>query len=471
MSTAESLLPAECLEPLNMPAGEEKAMTVTEKVERQIGQIERFNDRVRAIITAMPDEARAAAARLDARAQDGYPGGALSGLTVSVKDNIDVAGVRSTAGSKFFSDRVADSDATVVSRLRETGAVLVGKVNLHEFAFGGTTQNPHHGSCRNAWNLDHIPGGSSGGSGASVGAGMCDVSLGTDTGGSIRIPAALNGLVGLRPTVGRVSNHGAFPVSVMFDTIGPLAHTVGEAAAVFEAIAGYDPADEFSADVPVASWLSRRGAGVNGIRIGIPRNFFYESIDVEVNDAVRKAAGQLGELGAQLVEVDIPGVELVHKQMSDVLLCDAASVHRDRLQQQPELFGADVSERMMIGYGVSGVDHAAGLRAQKLWQRQVELLLENVDVVLTPTVGFGAPPVAESQAMIAATRNLTRLTFPWSFAQVPALSVPCGFTGEGLPIGMQLVGRHFDEALLFALGDAFQAVTDHHRKRPAIWPS
>lgn len=445
-------------------------MTVTEKVERQLGQIRRVNDRMRAVTTAMPEEALAKAAALDARSEADRPAGPLAGLTVSIKDNIDVAGVSSTAGSRFFAERIANSDATVVARLREAEAVLIGKVNLHEFAFGGTTQNPHHGSCRNAWNLDHIPGGSSGGSGASVAAGMCDVSLGTDTGGSIRIPAALNGLVGVRPTVGRVSNHGAFPVSVMFDTIGPLAHTVAEAAAVFEVLAGYDAADEFSIDVPVQSWLSRRGAGLRGTRIGIPRNFFYDGIDPEVNDAVRLAAAQLGELGMHLVDIDVPGAEFVHKQMSDVLLCDAASVHRDRLEKQPELFGADVRERMMIGYGISGLDHAAGLRAQMAWRRQVELLFENVDAIVTPTVGFGAPPVAESQAMIAATRNLTRLTFPWSFAQVPAISVPCGFTSAGLPIGMQVVGRHFDEALLFTIGDAFEAATDHHRKRPAIWP-
>lgn len=444
-------------------------MSITAKVERQIRQIERLNPQIQAVITPMPEVARETARRIEDRASDGRPEGALAGLTVSIKDNVDVVGVRSTAGSKFFGDRIANADATVTARLRQAQAALIAKANLHEFAFGGTTQNPHHGFCRNPWNPDHIPGGSSGGSGASVAAGMCDVSLGTDTGGSIRIPAALNGIVGVRPTVGRISNVGAVPVSAMFDTIGPLAHTVVEAAAVFEAIAGYDPEDEFSEDVSVESWISRRAQGAAGLVIGVPRNFFFEGIDPEVNAAVRTAIATLRELGMGVIEIDVPGVEAVHKKMTDVLLCDAASFHRERLENHPGDFGRDVYERMMIGYRTSGIDHAAGMRAQKHWRRQIELLLEEVDLIVTPTVGFGAPRVADAQVMIEATHGLTRLTFPWSFAQVPALSMPCGFTSAGMPIGMQLVGRHFDEALLFAVGDAYQGASDHHLKRPALW--
>jgi aspartyl-tRNA(Asn)/glutamyl-tRNA(Gln) amidotransferase subunit A len=439
------------------------------KVERQISHIERLNPQLRAIITPMVEEARTTARQVDKAAADDLPVGALAGLTVSLKDNIDVAGVRSTAGSKFFSERIANADAAVTTRLRQGQAALIAKVNLHEFAFGGTTQNPHHGFCRNPWNPDHIPGGSSGGSGASVAAGMCDVSLGTDTGGSIRIPAALNGLVGVRPTVGRVSNAGSVPVSPMFDTISPLAHTVATAAAVFEAIAGYDPEDEMSTDAPVESWISRRARGVSGLTVGVPRNFFFDGIDPDVDGAVRAAITTLGELGMRVIEIDVPGVDEVHERMTHVLLCDAASFHRERLEKAGDSFGPDVYERMMIGYRTSGIDHAAGISAQRHWRRKVELLFDKVDILAMPTVGFGAPPIAESQAMIAATRNLTRLTFPWSFAQVPAFSIPCGFTSAGLPIGMQIVGRHFDEALLFAVGDAYQGVTDHHLKRPATW--
>ncbi|MEQ8967283.1 MAG: amidase [Azospirillaceae bacterium] len=444
-------------------------MTICEKIEGQLARIEELNPRVRAVITPMADKAWAAARGREANDDRGAPPGALRGLSLSIKDNIDVAGVRSTAGSKFFADRVANRDATVVRRLTEAQAIIVAKANLHEFAFGGTTQNPHHGSCRNPWNLDAIPGGSSGGSGASVAAGMCDVSLGTDTGGSIRIPAALNGLVGLRPTVGRISNAGSVPVSPMFDTIGPLAHTVVDAADVYEAIAGYDPSDDHSVDRPIESWRSRRARGFQGLRIAVPRNFFFEHVDPEVDRAVRQAISVLEEIGGAPQEIELPNVDQVHELMTFVLLCDAASYHRHRLETQPDLFGPDVYERMMIGYRTSGIDHAAGLRAQAAWRRQIEGLFEDVDVVVTPTVGFGAPEVSDAQQMIEATRHLTRLTFPWSFAQVPALSIPCGFSEAGLPIGMQLVGRHFEEATLFALGSAFQDVTDFHKARPELW--
>lgn len=443
-------------------------MTILQKIDAQLDRIERLNPRVGAIITPMPEEARATARDLDANGADGVVPGVLKGMSVAIKDNIDVAGVRATAGSKFFSDRVADGDATVTRRLQEAQAVIVAKANLHEFAFGGTTQNPHYGSCRNPWNLETIPGGSSGGSGASVAAGMCDASLGTDTGGSIRIPAALNGLVGLRPTVGRVSNAGSVPVSPMFDTIGPLARTVMEAAAVYEAIAGYDPADDRSADRPVESWVTRRAGGVGGLQVGVPRGFFFHRIDADVERAVRTAITILSDLGCSVREIELPGVEAVHALMTHVLLCDAAAFHRDRLESAPDTFGPDVHERMMIGYRTRGIDHAAGLQGQARWRRQVERLFEAVDVVVTPTVGFGAPRIADSRRMIEATRDLTRLTFPWSFAQVPALSVPCGFDGEGLPIGMQLIGRPFDEAVLFALGSAYQDVTEFHHARPDL---
>ena len=437
-------------------------MTLAETVELQLARQARLNPELRALITTMDAEARLDAARATAA-------GPLSGLTVSVKDNIDVAGVRSTAGSTFFADRVANADATVSARLRSAGGVVIGKANLHEFAFGGTTQNPHHGRCRNPWDTERIPGGSSGGSGASVAAGMCDVSLGTDTGGSIRIPAALNGVVGLRPTVGRVPNTGSVPVSEQFDTIGPLAYSARDAAAVFEAIAGYDPKCEMSVNHPVESWTSIRARGLGGLKVGIPRTFFFESIDPEVEAAVRALIGTLSDLGLFVHEIELPGAEHIHAQMSSVLLCDAAAYHRRRLEEAPGRFGEDVRERMMIGYETTGLDYADGLFAQRQWRRQIEELFQTVDLVVTPTVGFAAPRISESARMIEATRGLTRLTFPWSFAQVPALSLPCGLTGEGLPIGGQLVGRHFGEALLFAVADAVQEVTAFHKNRPALW--
>ena len=442
-------------------------MTLIEKVDLQLARQKRLDPTLHAVITPMTDTARAEAKQRGRRGA--AASGPLTGLTVGLKDNIDAAGVRSTAGSAFFVDHIANSDATVTARLRAAGAVLMGKLNLHEFAFGGTTQNSHHGSCRNPWDTACIPGGSSGGSGVAPAAGFCDVALGTDTGGSIRIPAALNGVVGLRPTVGRVPTTGSVPVSAMFDTIGPLAYRAADVAAVFEAIAGYDPACEMSVDVPVESWLSVRARGVSGLRVGVPNAFFFDGIDREVEAAVRRLIATLGDLGMSVHGVDLPGVGAVHAQMTNVLLCDAAAYHRDRLEQAPERFGSDVLERMMIGYHTSGIDHASGIIAQRHWRRQVEGLFDQLDLIVTPSVGFAAPKVSESAQMIEATRGLTRLTFPWSFAQVPALSLPCGFTKAGLPIGAQLVGRHFGEAVLLAVADAVQEVTDVHLQRPTLW--
>jgi aspartyl-tRNA(Asn)/glutamyl-tRNA(Gln) amidotransferase subunit A len=445
-------------------------MTLIEKVDHQIAQQERLNPILRAVITPMADTARAEAARRGASGgTEAQASGPLTGLTVAIKDNIDVAGVLSTAGSAFFADRVANADATVTARLRAAGAVLIGKLNLHEFAFGGTTQNPHHGSCRNPWDTDRIPGGSSGGSGVAPAAGFCDVALGTDTGGSIRIPAALNGVIGLRPTVGRVPSTGSVPVSAMFDTIGPLAYRAADVATVFEAIAGHDPNCEMSVNMPVESWISVRARGVSGLRVGLPDAFFFDGLDPEVEAAVRGLVATLSDLGLQVSKVDLPGIDAVHEQMTNVLLCDAATYHRERLEQAPDRFGADVLERMMIGYRTSGMDHAAGVIAQRHWRRQVEGLFDHVDLIVTPTVGFPAPRITDSAQMIAATRGVTRLTFPWSFAQVPVLSLPCGFTKTGLPIGAQLVGRHFDEAVLLAVADAVQDVTDAHLRRPPLW--
>ena len=437
----------------------------SDRTERCLDAIERRNRSLNALITVTPDQARATAAELDAQIAAGDRLGAAAGLVISIKDNIDTAGLRTTSGSAFFADRVPDEDAEVVRRVAQAGTVLIGKANLHEFAFGGTSQNPHHGPCRNPWDAEAIPGGSSGGSAASVAAGMCEASLGTDTGGSVRIPAALNGVVGLRPTVGRIPNRGSTPVSPRFDTIGPLGRTVAEVAAIYEAIAGYDPLDETSVDTPVESWTTLT-RGLGGLRIGLPTSFFFDGLHAEVDQLVRAAARTLEGLGAKIIPVHTQEAAETHARMISVVLSDVAAFHRERLETRPETFGADVHERMMLGFRTSGMDYAQGMRQQERWGRQVRGIFEEVDMVLTPTVGFPAPKAVETKEMIATTRELTRLTFVWSYAELPALSVPCGFTRAGLPVGMQLVGRKWSEARLLAIGAAYQQVTDYHHRRP-----
>jgi aspartyl-tRNA(Asn)/glutamyl-tRNA(Gln) amidotransferase subunit A len=434
------------------------------RLEDCIGRIATYNDTLHAMITPLPEAARAVAARQ----QEQRAGGALAGVILSVKDNIDTADVRTTRGSKWFADRVPHHDATVVARLRRAGAVIIGKDNLHEFAFGATSQNPHHGACRNPWNINAIPGGSSGGAGVSVAAGFSEIAIGSDTGGSVRIPAALNGVSGLRPTVGRISNDGTMPVSAAFDTIGPLARRMRDVATAYEVIAGYDARDPRSIDRHVESWASLHAGGLSGMRIGVPWALAETEAIPEVVTLLRAAMAVFVHLGAVVTNAQIDSIEDVHVAMQTCAQADAAAVHQDRFERDPAMFGADVERRLRLGRAITGAAYSAAISQQAAWQRRLEDTFADADVLAMPTVGFPAPLVSDAADMIAATHRLTRLSTPWSFAALPAVSVPCGFV-NGLPIGLQLVGPPWSEARLLAAGVAFQEVTDHHHRAPKLF--
>jgi aspartyl-tRNA(Asn)/glutamyl-tRNA(Gln) amidotransferase subunit A len=437
---------------------------VSERAAACLEATARLNPTLKGMITVNPatmDEAAAAQARLEAGLLP-----AAGGAIVSVKDNIDTSGLRTTMGSSFFADHVPNADAVVVQRLRRAGCVIVGKANLHEFAFGGTTQNPHHGAARNPWNTDAIPGGSSGGSGSTVAAGLCEVSLGTDTGGSIRIPAALNGVVGLRPSTGRVPNTGSFPVSAAYDTIGPLARTVSLVAAVYEVIAGYDAADDVSVDCPVESFANRFSRPVDGLRVGVPEDWCFADIDPEIERLVRAAISVLRYLGCAVSKIDLPEAGAIQGHLLSMVQADGATVHAARMADAPEQFGADVLERLRLGQAVTSRVYADAMRARERWLRRLDGVFGDIDVILTPTCPTPAPFIANSARMIETTRGISRFTYAWSMAGVPALSVPCGFTAAGLPGGMQLVGPRFEEARILALGAHYQLATDFHLRRP-----
>lgn len=425
--------------------------------------IDQINPRIHALLTVTADDARGAANRLDSL---GTWGGPLHGMLVSVKDNIEVAGVRTTWGSKTHWDYVSRADAEVVSRLRRSGAILVGKDNMAEFAYGGTSQNEISAGVRNPWDLTRIPGGSSGGSGAAVAAGLTDASLGTDTAGSVRVPAAMCGVVGLRPTVGRVSNRGSFEDSVAFDTIGPLARTVATVAQVFAAIAGYDPQDPASVDRPLENFLPGIGDGVRGLRIGIPRNFYFEDIEPGVEACVLEAIRVFQTAGAQVCDVTIPRAEESHARTSLCLLAaDMADLHRNRMKDQSGLIGAEVLRRLEAGVSITGADYAQSLRWLRDWRLEVSGLFAGIDLILTPTTPIVATKIAASADMISATRQLSRFTVGLGAAGFPAMSVPCGFDGQGLPVGMQLIGAHFAEPVLFRAGVEYQKRTDFHARQ------
>lgn len=444
------------------------AMThdIVEHTRRQLALGQALNPQLNSMISFNPQALQEAQVAADRLAHAPLPG--VGGRTVSLKDNIDTAGWTTTMGSAFFREHVPTSDAPVVQRLRAAGAVIVGKANLHEFAFGGTTQNPHHGLGGNPWNVDAIPGGSSGGSGSSVAAGMADVSLGTDTGGSIRIPAALNGVAGLRPTHGRVPNTGCFPVSAAYDTIGPLARTVAEVAWAHEVISGWDAGDDCTVDRPVDSWEHAYAKGVKGLRIGVPGHWALTALEPDVEQRIREAIEVMKDLGADVFDIDLPGAEQAQSQLMPMVHADAASVHAERLTHQPEVFGADVLARMRVGQAVTGPEYAAGMRFKERWLRQLERTFTEVDVVLTPTCPVTAPLRIDTARMLETTRQISRYTYAWALAGTPALSVPCGFAGNGLPVGMQLVAPRWFDSRVLALGAHYQAVTDHHLRRPAM---
>jgi aspartyl-tRNA(Asn)/glutamyl-tRNA(Gln) amidotransferase subunit A len=438
-------------------------------VEHCLSAIARLDGRLKAMITTTADSARARAQALDALAARGERAGLLHGLTVTLKDVIHTAGVRTTNGANFPDEETPGEDAEVVTRLARAGAVTIGKANLHEFAYGGTTQNPFHGSCRNPWDIDRIPGGSSGGSGSGVAAGFAHASLGTDTAGSGRLPAALNGIAGLRPTPGRISLRGVTPVSAAFDTISPMARRVSDIAHLYAALAGYDPLDPVSVDRAVEDPITPMSAGVAGLRLGVPRRYFFEGMDAGVAKAIEAALVTLERLGARLIEVDVPSAESASLPFEQLFHTDGTGYHEERLARAPERYGTDTRERLTtLGGKVSGPTYARALVWAAAWRRRLEAVFAGVDALVHPSAPAVAPTVAECRSTTATTRRFTPYCYPWSLACVPVLSVPAGFAEHGMPCGLTIVAAWWREPMLFRIGEAYQRATDWHLREPAI---
>jgi aspartyl-tRNA(Asn)/glutamyl-tRNA(Gln) amidotransferase subunit A len=355
----------------------------------------------------------------------------------------------------------------VAARLHNAGAILLGKLHLHEWAIGATTQNPHFGPCHNPWDSKRIPGGSSGGAGAALAADMTLGAIGTDTGGSVRIPAALNGVSGIRPTVGRVSIRGVVPVSWTFDTIGPMARRAEDVAHLLQVVAGYDPEEPTSVDAPTSDYFADLHSGVKGLRVGLLGGHFQTEPEAAVASAVRTAAGVFEDLGAHIEEVVLRGAEEVIDRMSELILTEAAAFHRTRMEEHPDDFGHDVMTRLRRGAAVTGVQYALARQEQRRWQRYVEQVLARYDLLLGPTCGMGAPLIGESDG-VETTRRLTRFSYPLNLALVPVLSIPCGFTDPGLPVSLQIVSRQWKEALVLRAAWAYQQATDWHMRRPKV---
>lgn len=445
-------------------AGERSARALTEAY---LSRIEAQDPPLNVFRTVTSEAALARASEIDEQVSRGEDPGTLAGVPVAIKDNIELADVPMTASTSFLRDHIARSDAPVTRALKRAGAVIVGKAHMSEWAIGGTTQNIHFGVGHNPWDPERVPGGSSGGSGAAVAAGLALAALGTDTGGSIRLPASLCGLVGVRPSKGRVSNRGSVPVAWSYDTIGPLTHRVADAAAVLRVIAGYDADDPVSRDVGVPDYVRELERGAEGLRVGVLSGSFREApLTPATAVALDAAVEKLGEIGLRIDEVELPGHLQMAELTADMLLAEAAAFHHERLAERPEIFAPDVLTRLRRGAAVTGPQYARGRQAQREWLRRVLQTLDGRDVLLAPGCPFPAPLISESDPL-PMTGLLAHFCSVWSLAGTPAMVVPVGFV-DGLPVAMQLIGRPFEEATAMRIGHAYQQVTDWHLRRPAF---
>jgi aspartyl-tRNA(Asn)/glutamyl-tRNA(Gln) amidotransferase subunit A len=441
-----------------------RQLSAVELTRGYLDRIERDNPRLNAYVTVMSEHALAAAAERDEETVSGRSRGPLHGIPIGLKDNIDTAGVATTAASAVYLDRVPSMDAPVVTRLAEAGAVILGKLNMHEFAYGGTSAITHFGPVRNPWNTDHTPGGSSGGSAAAVAGRLCAAALGTDTAASVRYPAACCGVAGLKATHGLASVRGIVPLSESHDHVGPIARSVEDCALVMTPLIGFDPADPMSIDVPAPDLLSGIGREVHGLRVGTPRHPFWDDLDPDVRARVDAAVGVLGELtGVAPVDVELPVFDSFPFMLAEIyayhaeLLADPAVHARyDSVTLGRILGGAEIPLAVALG----------SRREWHLARNAAAGMFADVDVLVTPTAMAPAPTIAEAPVDMAEEFSLIRNTVPFNTFGVPTISVPCGFTSNGLPVGLQISGPPLGEATVLAVAHAYEQHTTWHLQRP-----
>jgi len=448
-----------------------KQISSTELVEAALRRIERLNPSLNAFITVVADAARrqALAADRELRRKRGSRAlGPLHGVPISLKDNYCTRGIRTTAGSRILTNFIPQEDAEAAARLARAGAILLGKTNMHEFAYGITNENPHYGAARNPWNQECMTGGSSGGSAAALAAGIGLGATGTDTGGSIRIPAALCGVVGLKPTFGLVSVAGIIPLAETFDHAGPMARTVVDTCILLEAMAGEHPRGA----VP-PNFQKLRTIRPRKFRMGWPKEYFFDRVDAEVKHAVEAAVKCLESLGGRIVEVSLPRLLKSVEPSTNIALAEATNYHQAMgyFPALAEEYGDEVSKRLELGTKVRAVDYLRALDVKRGITRDFDAAFERVDVIAAPALPVSAPRLGTKEMEVAGEKETVRSAFvrlnrPANFTGHPAISVPCGFTRAGLPIGLQLIGPYWSEARLLAIAHAYEEATEWHNGRP-----
>jgi len=445
-----------------------KKVSPLDLVESTLDRIGRIENRVNAFVTVMRDEALQSARHAEGEIRRGFYRGPLHGIPVAVKDLVDTAGTRTTSGSKVRADYVPKKDAAVIERLRAAGAVIIGKTVTYEFAYV-SVKSP----TRNPWNLDRQPGGSSAGSGAAVSSGMCLAAIGTDTGGSIRVPSCFNGIVGLKPTYGLVSKRGVTTLAWTMDHVGPMTKTVEDAAIVLNVIAGFDRADPASIDFSHPDYTRSLRESVSHLRLGVPTNYFFERIDPEVEGAFRESIEVLRKLGAEIREIEIPLLEHTMGAEFTIIAAEATAYHEKSLRSKARLYDQEVRMFLELGELLPSRYYLKAQRVRGLIKTAIEGALKSVDLIVTPTSPVAPARLGQEEFRFEGVKEnvlyaYVRNCCPFNLAGIPAVSVLCGFTHENLPIGLQIAGRAFDEAMVLQVAYAYESATDWHLRNPPI---
>ena len=453
-----------------------REVSPVEVTEAALAQADRLQPTLHSFITLLHEQARMQAKEQEDALSKGDYRGPLQGIPIGIKDNIATGGIRTTVGSKVLADNVPNKDAHVVRLCKQAGAIILGKENLHEFASGATSNNPHYGTVHNPWAHEHIPGGSSGGGAANVAACVTYASLGTDLGGSVRLPGHFCGVVGLKQTYGRVSQRGLLVTSFNGDHIGPLTRSVRDSTLVLQAIAGSDPLDPSTVPVPVPDYSAQLERGVRGLKMGIPSSHFFDLLDSEVESAVRQAITALEKQGAEPRDVAIPSIKYIGA-LRFAANADSVVTHEAYIKAHRKDYGPDVLYRYLAGQFVLGRDYSKALKVQRLIKEEFARALQEADFLVAPTSPVPAPRIDAATQSVGGTEHrlrgpgsgiVARNTIPANATGLPAITVPCGFTQSGLPIGLQIICRPFEEELLFRVAHSYEEDSPSRGRRPAI---
>ena len=452
---------------------EGRELSPVELVQGALDRIERLEPKLNAFLDVFADQALEDARTAEREIAAGDYRGPLHGIPVGLKDIIDVAGRPTTGGAAFLRDNVADRDATVTTRLRQAGAVIMGKLNLVEFAMGATGLNPHYGNTHNPWDPERVTAGSSTGSAASVAAGMLAGALGSDTGGSIRMPAALCGIAGLKPTYGFVPRSGVLPVSWSCDHVGPMARRTDDCAHMMNALAGYDPRDPASSREPVPDFTSGLGLGLDGIRIGVPQHFFFDDLEPEIEPALRQALALMERNGARLMDLPMPWASKGRAINTAVVMPEAVSVHERWITEHADLYSPEVRARIQSAFSIPAIEYVRAQRARRWFSERMMEAMQDVDVLVTPTVPVRTPTIEACTPPPGANEGregarLPLFTGVFNTTGQPSLSVPCGFTEDAMPIGMMISGKPLDDVTVLRVGDAYETLAGWHERRSPL---